>query len=102
MRAITLTCSPVVSGTSALLGYKKVLGIVQIGIGTHLNVVDDTRLQVDQKGSRNVMLVICLVEEYIFSILALSCVWLQNTVGGDSVLGAKLLPELVSDCKLKG
>jgi len=43
------------------------------------------------------MLVVGLVEENIFSVFALSSVWLEDSIRSDSVFCAQLLPEFVSD-----
>lgn len=56
-------------------------------------------LQVDQDGSRDVVFVIGLVEEYVFSVIALAidCFFLEYALRVDSMLLAELLPELNSD-----
>jgi hypothetical protein len=46
------------------------------------------------------MFIICLIEEYVFSIFSLSCVWLKKTIWSNAVLSAKLLPEFVSDYEI--
>lgn len=58
-----------------------------------------TRLQIDQHCSWDVVLVIRLIEEDVFAVVALAIdgVLLQNTGGVDAVLPAELLPELLSD-----
>ena len=43
------------------------------------------------------MLVVRLVEENIFSVVALCCVFLKDTFSADAMLHAQLLPELVTD-----
>jgi hypothetical protein len=59
--------------------------------------MDDTWLQIDQQGSWDIMLIISLVKEHIFSIFALGGVGLKDAIGGDTVLSAQLLPEFVTD-----
>ena len=48
------------------------------------------------------MLVIGLVEEDVFAVVALRGVLLQNAVAADAVLSAELLPEFVSDYAING
>ena len=43
------------------------------------------------------MLVVCLVEEDIFSVISLRGVLFKNTVSRDTVLHAELLPEFVTN-----
>jgi hypothetical protein len=47
------------------------------------------------------VIVICLIEENIFSVLALLGVLFKNTVSADTVLCAELFPEFVTDFTLK-
>ena len=47
------------------------------------------------------MLIVSLIEEDIFSIVALSGILLKNTLSADAVLHAELLPELVTDYESK-
>jgi len=93
-----LTLSPVVSSTTSVSGHEEVFRVIQVGIKPVLDAVDDTRLQVDHKCARNIMLVVGLIEEDIFSIVSLSRVLFENTLSADTVLHAQLLPELVSNC----
>ena len=55
-----------------------------------------SRLQVNQNCSRDVMLVVCLIEEDILPVaLAAFCrPILQQSCRGDPMFGAELLPEL--------
>jgi hypothetical protein len=80
-----------------MLGNIKVLRIVEVLIKAILNGVDDTRLQVNQKGARDIMLIISLIEKHIFSVVSLCRVLLQVTFRVDAMLLAKTLPELVSN-----
>ena len=79
----------------------EVLWIVEIRVEAILNGVDDSRLQVNQEGTRDVVLVIRLVEEHIFAVVSLSRVLFQNTFSANTVLHAQLLPELVTDYATK-
>ena len=45
------------------------------------------------------MLIIRLIEEDIFTIIALSGILFKNALSGDSMLVAQLLPKLVTNCK---
>jgi hypothetical protein len=92
-----LTCGPVVSCSTSFSGDEEILRIVQVGVGSLFDVVDDTWFKIDKQGSRNIMLVVGLVEENIFSVFALSSVWLEDSIRSDSVFCAQLLPEFVSD-----
>lgn len=80
-----------------MLGNVEILRIVEIRVEAILNGVDDSRLQVNQEGTRDVMLVIRLVEEHIFAVVSLRRVLFQDAFSADTVLHAQLLPELVTD-----
>ena len=43
------------------------------------------------------MLIVCLVEENIFSVISLRGVLLKNTVSRDTVLHTELLPKFVTN-----
>jgi len=43
------------------------------------------------------MLVVSLVEEHIFAVVSLGGVFFKNTVAANTMLHAKLLPELVAN-----
>jgi hypothetical protein len=43
------------------------------------------------------VLIVCLVEENIFSVISLRGVLLKNTVSRDTVLHTELLPEFVTN-----
>ena len=77
---------------------KEVLRVVQIRVEAILDTVDHSGLQVDEQGSRNVMLVVRLVEEHILAVVALRRVLLQDALSADAVLRAQLLPKLVANC----
>lgn len=46
------------------------------------------------------MFIVCLIEKDVFSIFALGGVGLEDTVRGDAVLSAKLLPKLVANYEI--
>ena len=46
------------------------------------------------------MLVVCLVKEHIFAIIALCRIFLKNALSANSVLMAQLFPKLVADCPI--
>jgi hypothetical protein len=50
-----------------------------------LDIVDDSRLKINQKGAGNIMVIIGLVEENILSVISLCRIFLKNTFGADSV-----------------
>lgn len=70
-----------------------------LGVGRVHDGVDDPRLQIQQDGAGNVVLVICLVEEHVLPICALCGVVLQGALRRDSMLAAKFLPELKPNWK---
>jgi len=92
-----LTISPVVSGTATMLCNIEVLRVVEVLIQAILDGIDDTRLQVDQKGARDVVLIVCLIEKHIFPVISLRRVLFKVTFRVDSVFLAETLPELVSN-----
>ena len=63
-----------------MLGDVEVFGIVESRVHSVLNTVDDSGLQINQKSARNVMLVISLIEENIFPVVALSSVLLKDSI----------------------
>ena len=93
----SLTSSPIISCTSTFFCYKEVFRIVQVGVFSILNIVNDTWFQINKKSPRDVMFIICLVEEHIFSVLVLSCERLQYSIRGDTMLGTKLFPEFITN-----
>jgi len=80
-----------------MLGDIEVLRVVQVLVETILDCVDDTGLQVDEERARYVVLIISLVEENILSVISLGRIFLQVTLGVDSVLLTQTLPEFVSN-----
>lgn len=93
-----LTFTEVVASTAAMLRNVEVLWVVEGRVHPVLNAVDNSGFQVDQKCSWNIVLVVSLVEEDIFSVVTLCCVLLKNAISRDAVLHAELLPKLVADC----
>ena len=77
--------------------HEEVLRVVQIRVEAVLDAVNDSRLEIDEKGARNVMLIVGLVEEDIFPVVALCRIFLQNAFSADTVLHTELFPKLVSD-----
>jgi hypothetical protein len=63
-----------------------------------LDAVNNAGFQVDQKGPRDIVLVVSLIEEHIFAVVPLRCVLLKNALSADAVLHAKLFPKFVTDC----
>ena len=96
-----LTFSPVIACTTTVPRDKEILRVVQILVKSILNTVNDSWLEIDQKRSSNVMLVIRLVEKYIFTVISLCCILLKDAFSADSVLLTKLLPEFVSNYSQK-
>jgi hypothetical protein len=95
------TCSPVVACTSSVFGHVEVLWVVEVSVESVLDAIDDSRLQVDQQGSGDVMFIVSLVEEHIFPVVVVGGVLLQNSVWLNSVFVAELLPELVTDWRVR-
>ena len=59
--------------------------------------MNNTRFEIDEQCPRNIMLVISLIKEDVLSIFVQCGIWLQYAIWSDTVLRAKLLPELVTD-----
>jgi hypothetical protein len=57
-----------------MLGDVEVLRVVKITVKTVLDAVNDSRLEIDQERARDIVLIICLVEKDIFSVISVSCV----------------------------
>ena len=92
-----LAFAPIVTCSTTVARDEEVLRVVQIGVEAILDAVDHSRLQVNEQGARNVVLVVRLVEEDIFSVVALRGVLLQDALSADAVLLAQLLPKLVAN-----
>ena len=80
-----------------MLGNIEILRVIQVLIKPVLNRVDNTGLQIYQKSARNIMLIICLIEKHILSVITLGRILLQVTFRVDSMLLAETLPELITD-----
>lgn len=52
-----------------------------------------TWFEIDEDGAGDVVLVVCLVEEYVFTVAAFGRPFLENALLVDAVLGAEALPE---------
>ena len=66
-----ITTGPVVSSTTTVVSNEDVLMVVEIPVVPVLNPIDNSRLQINQKRSWDVVLVIRLVKKHIFSITSL-------------------------------
>jgi len=71
-----------------MLAHVEVLWVVKGAIETILNRVYHTWLQVNKKRSRDVMVIVSLVEKYILAILTLGCILFEGPVSTDAVLHA--------------
>ena len=58
---------PVIACATAFFAYEDVLRVVERGEVRGLDTVDHTRLQVDQQSTRDVVLVVRLVEKHVFA-----------------------------------
>ena len=96
-----LTFAPVVSRATTVFADVEVLRVVEAGVQAILDAIDNTRLQIDQQSTRNVMLIVSLIEEDIFTVVALRGVLFKDAFTTDAVLSAKLLPKLVSNYNTK-
>lgn len=76
---------------------EEVLRVVNVLVGTGLDRLENSRLQVNQNGARNVSSVVTLVEEDIFPIASLGGKVRKVTIRVDTVFQAELLPELGPD-----
>ena len=97
-----LTFAPVISSTAAMFANIKVLWVVKRTKKSVLNRVYHTWLQVNQQCSRDIVVIISLVEKYVLAVLTLACVFFECSVSTDAVLHAKLFPKLIADCKKLG
>lgn len=69
LSALSESRCPVVSGAAARLGHEDVLGVVQLAVLAVADVVDHARLQVQEHGTRDVVVVVGLdAKNYIFSL----------------------------------
>ena len=66
-----------------------------------MDAVDDPGFEIDEKCTRYVVLVVSLIEENVFAVVALSGVLFENALSADAVLHAQLLPKFVSNCAHK-
>lgn len=77
-----------------------VLWIEQIGIHGFLNHIDDSRLQVNEQTSWDIVFIVrlgqmaYLIEKDVLSVLNLDIPGLENSLGVDAVFLAQLFPEL--------
>lgn len=80
-----------------MLADVKILRVIQITIQPILDAVDDSWLKIDQDCPRDVVLIIRLVKEHIFSVVSLSCIVLENAIWVDAMFLAQVFPEFVTD-----
>ena len=73
-----VAAAPVVACPASMFRHVDVLVIVQLGKGRVEDAVDHARLQVKQDGPRDVVLVVCLVEEHVFPVDTLDCIFFQD------------------------
>lgn len=97
--SLCVPACPVVAGPAALFGYEYVLRVVQLRICAILNSINNPRLEINQQRSWYIMIVVCLVEEYIFPILDLIAhrIFFEYPRWAYAMLLAQLLPKLTAD-----
>ena len=100
---------PIVSRAATVLRDKDVFWVIQVGIRRGEDVVDDlatrvnvrkrgttrftyARLKVDQDGTRDVVLVVCLVEEDVLAVAALCRPVFEYALLVDAVFSTQPLP----------
>lgn len=76
----------------------EIFRVVNVLVGTVLDRIEYSRLQVEQYSSGDVASVVRLIEENVFSVAALSRKVFEIAVLADAMLLTKLLPELLADC----
>lgn len=54
----------------------------------------DSRFQVDQHGTGYIVIVVCLIEEYVLPIMSVGGKFFKNTIWRDSMFKAEALPKL--------
>lgn len=97
--ACLVTITPVVAGADAALANIEVLWVVDVLVGTALDSVDDSGLQINQDGSWDVPSIVALVEEDVFAVTAFRCKVFESSILINSMLLAELLPELAANWK---
>lgn len=80
LATLSKTGSPVVSCTTSFFGDKKVLLVEQVPVGACLDAVDNSGLKINHKISWDEVIVISLVEEYVFSVVSIAGIVMQNTI----------------------
>mmetsp|Transcript_38777 Transcript_38777/g.37120 ORF Transcript_38777/g.37120 Transcript_38777/m.37120 type:complete len:89 (-) Transcript_38777:38-304(-) len=80
-----------------MLSHIKVLRIIEIRVQAILNPIDDSGLQINEERSRDVVLVVSLVEEHILPVVSLGRILLQDAFRVDAMLHAKLFPKFISN-----
>ena len=59
--------------------------------------MDNAGLQVNQKCAGDVVLIVSLIEEHVFPIVALRRILFKNSFATDAVFNAQLLPKLIAN-----
>lgn len=93
---LRVTTPPVIPGSTPMLRYVDIFGIVQFPIGRTLNRMNNLRcniinkpshaprnyprLKIKQDGSWYIVLIVCLIKEDVFTIQTLDHRVLQNTI----------------------
>ena len=78
--AISISLCPVVSCSAAVFGHEYVFWVVKVCVRRCKYVVDNTRLEVDEYSTWNVVFIVCLVEEDILAIAAFCCPFFENSL----------------------
>lgn len=66
-----IATGPVITSTTTVVSNEDVLMVVEVPVVPVLNPIDNSRLQINEKRSWDVVLVIRLVKKHIFSITSL-------------------------------
>ena len=75
-RTLPKSGCPVISRTSSFLRHEEILLIEQVAICAGLNAVNHAWFEINHQVSRNEMIIICLVEEHVFSIVSIARIFL--------------------------
>eukprot|EP00039_Didymoeca_costata_P011448 m.160808 g.160808 ORF g.160808 m.160808 type:complete len:170 (-) comp15175_c2_seq1:30-539(-) len=86
---------PIVTGTTTLFWHPDIFQVIQTVVLRLVYTLNHTGFKVEQHRSWNVMFIIGLVKENIFSITSLDSKVLKNTIWSDAVFKAQLFPKFV-------
>ena len=75
----------------------KVFRIIELTERSILNTIYNSRFKIDEECARDVVIIVSLVKENIFSVLTLRCEVFKHTITSDTMLHTKLTPELISN-----